>query len=72
MKSETIALLSWIGGGVALTISVTLWLLSAHADQPHVGAVRADQFQQYMENEREWRERLQNEIEEIKRLLNER
>lgn len=72
MKKEVVTLLGWMGAGVALCISITLWLLSAHADAPHRDAVSNAVFEQYVEHQREWRDELKADIQEIKRLLDTR
>ena len=82
MNKQLVQVLIWIGGAIAVSVSVAVWMINAHSAIPaHDGAVTIELFEQnvksqemirrqYMQNEKEWRDEMRREINEIKALLN--
>lgn len=58
--------LLWIGIGIATGVGASYGLLALHASQTHSQSVSEVQFKQYLDNQREWRTTMRQDIQSIK------
>lgn len=58
--------LLWIGCGIAVAVGATFGLLKLHASATHLESITKSQFDQYFDNQKEWRSNMRQDIIAIK------
>lgn len=59
----------WVAAVLIASVSVTVWIVTTHAQHPHKGVVTERTFMQFLNHEKEWREEIRHDIREMKQLL---
>jgi hypothetical protein len=73
----TITVIGYIAASIGISVSVTVWLLSLHADGIHEKAITGREYVEFRNHERVWRQSVNeslrdiyNEIQNIKLSMN--